>query len=538
MPIETIIFEPLTGASPETDGGGGSALPGLRSMGHQQPNTGLGLLPPLRSLGDGFEVVAFLGVANASLPRMISFGAEAGASYGVGTLPGLASRGSQSALPIPQDGVGSASLALLTSDGTVARGDTGAGAGRLPAMRSIGWEPAGDAGSGSLPLLRGAGAEAAPTYEAFLISTLEGPAASLLGTNDLILTAGVTPSDSAMLQHVVPAIEKVALAAEARSALQALIALQDGCALADVATLVRQLVAVEAIDTVDAVGVLRRQIERVVDAVILLGDVESKLVAREAVTAAIALEAIALRGWQFDETESATFRAEAMQTLRQVQALVESIDTVAVADMTARFTLLLDEAVALEAVAASNARFFELLQDGAAFHAAFALRGERYVAWALNAKTGAGVSRYEGFGFNSFAAFEVGGMTRYFGAMDDGVHQLGGDTDNGAPIAAKVRSAMANFGTTRMKRMAMIYLGLTCDGELVLKQIITSPKGVKEAFWYTLEGRPAQALREDRVKPDGGLESVYWQWELTNVDGANFNIDTMAFVPMVISRSV
>lgn len=534
MPVEAITFTPLSGASPETDGLGEASLPRLRSFGQQQPDTGVGLLPPLRSVGTGSATALFVGTGVGSLRGLRSLGFEAGANYGAGSLPALRALGGYNTLPVPQDGTGSAALGALSSAGLVSRGDLGVGSGSLPALAGFGTEAAGGYGVGLLPMMRSAGAEAAPSYEAFIISTLGGPVLSTVGTNDLILTAGTAHAATVALQYVIPITEAVTVRASAQSALRALEALQEGCSLAAVAAVVHQLVAVEAIVAAAVTDVHRRQIERAVDAVVVLGGVDSKLVAREAVVAAIAMDAMALRGWQFDAVASAAFHAEAAQTLRQVQALVESIDVADVAAMTARFTLLLDAAVVLADEASSKATFFELLRDGAAFHATLNLRGERYVAWVLNAETGTGVSRYEGFGFNSFACFNG----RYFGAMDDGVHQLGGNTDNGAPIAAKVRSAMTNFGTSRMKRMAMVYLGLTNDGELVLKQIITSPKGVKEAFWYTLEGRPAQALREDRSKPDGGLESVYWQWELVNTDGANFDIDAMAFVPMAISRSV
>lgn len=539
MPVVAISFESLSGASPETDGAGAAALPRLRSVGSQQFNTGAAALPALRSTGTGSGTVTYFGTGSTGLSGLRSFGfAGADASFGSASLPPLRTLGGSSSLPVPQDGIGSASLSLLGSAGVISRGMVGVGDAALPQLRGFGLEPGGNYGSASLPPPYSAGAQAAPSYTAFINAALPELIGSAVGTNDLILTAASAHAAAANLQHIAPAIEQVMHRATATSSLRALEQLTERCDLAAVAALVQQVVTVEQVLLADAPLAVRRQIERAVDAVTLLGHAESKLVATQAVVAALTLEALALRGWRFDETAGTAFRAEAADTLRRIEALVASVELADVAQMSARFTFVGVEAVALADAATSKARFFELLRDGAAFHASLTLRGEKYVAWVLNAQTGGGVSRYEGFGFNSFACFEVGGVEHYFGAMDDGVHRLGGDSDNGAPIAAKVRSAMANFGSSRMKCMSMAYLGLTASGELILKLIITSPKGVKEAFWYTLEGRDAQALREDRVKPDGGLESVYWQWELVNTAGGDFDIDTMAFVPMALNRSV
>lgn len=538
MPVAAIIFEPLTGASPHTEGEGSGRLPPLRSVGSDQSNTGSASLPALRSIGTGSVTTRTLGSGSASLPPLRSLAAVGGLGYGSASLPPLRSQGSRNLLPVPQDGQGSASLPPLFSSGTVTRGDIGTGDAALPRLFAHGEEVAGGYGVARLPAPRSTGANAVPSYTAFINTTLDWPTAMVVATNDLILTERVVPADSAALQHVVPVSEGVMVDATPGSTLRALRALRDGPSMQAVAALVHQLVAVEGVLLDDVPDAVRRQIARVIDAVALSDTSQSRLAATRAVVAALTMDAMALRGWRFDEVAGTAFADAATQTLRRIEALAEAVVLDDEAAMNARFTVFVDEALVTADEASSKAAFFAALSEGAAFHAVLNLRGEQYVAWVLNAETGAGVSRYEGFGFNSFAGFEVGGVTRYFGAMDDGIHLLGGDSDNGAPIPAKVRSAMTNFGTARMKRMAMAYLGLTASGELLLKLIITSDKGVKEAFWYSLEGRNAQALREDRVKPDGGLESVYWQWELANVDGSDFDIDSMAFVPMATSRRV
>jgi hypothetical protein len=68
--------------------------------------------------------------------------------------------------------------------------------------------------------------------------------------------------------------------------------------------------------------------------------------------------------------------------------------------------------------------------------------------------------------------------------------------------------------------------------------VVISPNGSKEEHWYRLEQRPTEALRENRVPVGRGLKSVYWQYELHNIDGADFQIETVRMWPMGLSRKV
>jgi hypothetical protein len=98
-----------------------------------------------------------------------------------------------------------------------------------------------------------------------------------------------------------------------------------------------------------------------------------------------------------------------------------------------------------------------------------------FETWVVNMDTKAS-TRYEQFDFNSFAFVDG----HYFGAQQDGVYLLEGDDDHGDPIRASINFGLQNFGTSLMKHVPDVYVGVASDGRLVLKV-----KSDAETYFYT-----------------------------------------------------
>lgn len=151
-----------------------------------------------------------------------------------------------------------------------------------------------------------------------------------------------------------------------------------------------------------------------------------------------------------------------------------------------------------------------------------------YVGYVVNTRNAA-VSQYENFPFSSFAI--VGG--RAYGSGPDGIYRLGGDTDDGEPIQALVRTGIINF--EELVHVPTGWIGLTTSGQMILKTV-TMDKGRKKENWYRMKERPQGAPVESRFDVDKGLTGTYWQWELENVDGAYFEFDMLKVWPVRIGR--
>lgn len=121
--------------------------------------------------------------------------------------------------------------------------------------------------------------------------------------------------------------------------------------------------------------------------------------------------------------------------------------------------------------------------------------------YATNIVTG-GVTRYEGFGFSSFAT--VG--QRSFGVRPDGVYELVGAYDDGELRRAAVDFAMDDFGTAQRKRVTNVYLGMNTDGQVFL--CLVGDDGKPSTYRVTNHGDTSKVCVSQRPS------ARYWQARL------------------------
>ncbi len=161
------------------------------------------------------------------------------------------------------------------------------------------------------------------------------------------------------------------------------------------------------------------------------------------------------------------------------------------------------------------------------------LNGETYTGWVLDSSALA-PTEYQGFDFNSMTTFN--GVN--YAAKSDGIYKLEGSTDDGAAIAAAITLGQDDFGTSYEKKVERAYLGLRNDGSMVLKAILLDPATQqKTEYWYELTSVSA-TIRKERIKLPKGLKAHYWQFELINVQGADFELDTLEVYPLILTRRV
>lgn len=343
--------------------------------------------------------------------------------------------------------------------------------------------------------------------------------------------------DDASSQTIIHAIDSIVAAATARSIGAMTLSAEDAFALQDVVSIVIRFIASDAFEVADNAASIKRQIVTAVDTLLAAGVATSRLGAIQRVAEALAIHDVAAKVFAMPPALSeASFGDEVVNHANMYHRIVESFAVDDLAVNTLRGVAIVHDGFALGDAAGSKAAFFNACADGFVLNIAVQLLDGEYVAWVVNTESKA-VSRYLNFGFNSFA--EHGQTGKYFGAKSDGVYLLEGSNDDGESIDALVRSGLSDFGQSAMKGFPLGYLSLSNDGQLLLRVIVTSTEdGEKECYWYRLEERPAANVRETRVKVGGGLESVWWQWELVNVDGADFDVASMRWLPVALSPRV
>lgn len=328
-------------------------------------------------------------------------------------------------------------------------------------------------------------------------------------------------------------IEHLALSAEPASVLAALAQLSDAVEFVDRLGIIWRMLVSDAVALDGAPKPSIVSAARLVEVLHLIAGPGSSLSARNVVAETLALNDTLAIISKEQLSDGAAF-AGAFST--HLTARIRALDELLLAGQPVaglRVHAAVSDTLALGDAPTSAAQMLAHLQDTVGFAVTLRLGDDLYVAWVVNTETRA-ATQYENFPFNSFAALDG----RYFAAADDGVYRLGGDQDDGEAIRARFRVGLNNLGTGKEKRMPAMYWGYRADGGLVLKVITTEPTGEKVENWYALRPRGAGAPREGRTQIGRGIKAVFWDFEVENLDGSDFEIDSLELYPMILDRRV
>jgi hypothetical protein len=175
------------------------------------------------------------------------------------------------------------------------------------------------------------------------------------------------------------------------------------------------------------------------------------------------------------------------------------------------------------------ARYSILLQDNLYASGIAQIGSQTYDCLVVNTTTRA-PSRYAGHSFNSFA--KIGDT--YYGAAADGLYALSGSTDAGTAIIASVLTMSTNAGSIQQKNVPTAYVGVRASGAIQLN--VTTDDGI--AHQYTLTEHSGDSVHNERVLLGKGARGAYWQFELTNPDGQDFEVDYLEILPVILTRRV
>lgn len=148
-------------------------------------------------------------------------------------------------------------------------------------------------------------------------------------------------------------------------------------------------------------------------------------------------------------------------------------------------------------------------------------------AWAVNLD-GFGSTTYARFPFASMA--NIGG--RYFGASTAGLHELGGDTDDGAEIRAVIDLGERALAKGSKMTVGQAYLGMSGSGHMLLRILCEG-----RAFTYRTNSY-SEHMQQQRITLGKGLRPNYATLQLSNKDGARFEVDSLEFLPLALTRRI
>lgn len=151
--------------------------------------------------------------------------------------------------------------------------------------------------------------------------------------------------------------------------------------------------------------------------------------------------------------------------------------------------------------------------------------------WVTNLRKGALTEYGPEWAMNSYAVFNG----KVLGCTSNGIVELGTQAlDNATAINSTVKSGADNFGSSVIKRLPRIYLSHTAAGDARFK-LITTEGGSRT---YALDHNGVTGIQQRRIPVGRGPKSVRWQWEYTNTDGSDFDIEAVLAYPQALRRRV
>jgi hypothetical protein len=163
------------------------------------------------------------------------------------------------------------------------------------------------------------------------------------------------------------------------------------------------------------------------------------------------------------------------------------------------------------------------------------LDGIEYDVWAFTLDTEHTPGyRYENYNFNSFARLSTGAGDLYYAADDSGIHELTGGTDNGTQIKASILTGRHAEGSEHLQQVLTGYLAGTSAGQLVLRVVTDSGT----IYSYTAEAALGTNPTRQRVKLGRGLKAHFWQLEVKNQSGEDFELMNIDVLPVILKRRI
>lgn len=154
--------------------------------------------------------------------------------------------------------------------------------------------------------------------------------------------------------------------------------------------------------------------------------------------------------------------------------------------------------------------------------------GNEYISYLLSPETFS-VSTYSNYNFyDSTRLFED-----YLFINSNGLFKYGGNTDNAEVITAKIQTAALTFGTSNLKQLPAVYMGLSNSNKLILKVSIDGRANVL----YKLN-KQTDSLQTQKISIGKGLIGRYFQFELITQENTQFELESLEFYPLTLKRKL
>ena len=283
----------------------------------------------------------------------------------------------------------------------------------------------------------------------------------------------------------------------------------------------------ESITNTDIVSSLHINKENITEAIALTDIITSQLTMKNLLVDVITIVDLLIPYVSIVVTESITVEDSVSVIVKMITEVIDSITFTDEATAGLTLVLFASDSITLTDIVSTKQIFNLWVTEEIIVYGDIVIEGEHYT-FVMNTKT-KGISEYTNYNFNS--------MSEGLAANSTGIYALTGDDDAGTNIDALIKTGLMDFGSNYEKQVPYAYIGLSKSGEMVLKTIVDY-RGKRKEYQYTVTPRVIEATDTIRVPMGKGVKSRYWQFELSNENGSDFELDSLELIPLVLKRRI
>ena len=139
-------------------------------------------------------------------------------------------------------------------------------------------------------------------------------------------------------------------------------------------------------------------------------------------------------------------------------------------------------------------------------------------------------TQYRNFNFNSMCVFQGQPLA----TSVDGLYSLDdANDDDGTDINSYVEFPTSDLGQLVAKRFRKMYIGYETSGSIVVTVKVDGD--IEQS--YTLSPDQVGQIQHRGILPmSRSQKGVYWIFKVENVDGADFSVDNIEGIPVVMTK--
>jgi len=155
-------------------------------------------------------------------------------------------------------------------------------------------------------------------------------------------------------------------------------------------------------------------------------------------------------------------------------------------------------------------------------------RDVEYLSYLLSPETFS-VSTYTNYNFTGSCTYA--GTPLFINSA--GLYKYGGTLDISDSIVSSIQTAALSFGSSNLKQVPSVYLGLSNSNRVILKVAVDG----KADILYNLT-KKTEGLQTQKIAIGKGLIGRYFQFELITQESTQFELGSMEFLPITLKRKL